>query len=86
MPPKKRLHMTAEQKATLRAYYSSIHPPPEYKDIGIWFQQKYARPIAASSVSDILTSRYKYLDESSIQPLSKRRRVEKWPELEAALI
>lgn len=59
MPPKKRLHMTAEQKTTIRAYYSSIHPPPEYKDIGIWFQQKYARPIAASSVTEILSSRYK---------------------------
>ncbi|OCK81340.1 hypothetical protein K432DRAFT_295728 [Lepidopterella palustris CBS 459.81] len=85
MPPK-RIPIIAEQKAVLRAHHRSQYPPPDYKELSNWFQQQYNRPIARSSVSEILSSRYDYLDQSKFQPSTKRRRVKKWPELKTALI
>lgn len=85
MPPK-RSPITVEQKAALRAHHQSTQPPLEYRELRTWFEQHYGRTIAASSVSEILSSRYDHLDQSNFQPSTKRRRVEKWPELELALI
>ena len=84
--PQKRLPITAEQKAALRAHHRSTHPPLEYRELRAWFEQRYGRSVAASSVSEILSSRYDHLDQSNFQRSAKRQRVEKWPELELALI
>jgi hypothetical protein len=57
-----------------------------YRELRAWFEQRYGRSVAASSVSEILSSRYDHLDQSNFQRSAKRQRVEKWPELELALI
>ncbi|OCK72684.1 hypothetical protein K432DRAFT_315780, partial [Lepidopterella palustris CBS 459.81] len=57
-----------------------------YKELSSWFQQQYNRPIAPSSISEILSAKYNYLNQSKFQPSTKKRRLEKWPELKTALI
>lgn len=82
-----RQSITASQKASLRAYHKS-NPSLDNKSLRQWFSQTYHQSISQSSVSEILSSRYEYLDhiaqEKHLQN-SKRCRSERWPLLEAAL-
>lgn len=87
---KTRSAISNEQKAALRAFCCTNPQRHEYKHLNEWFQRQYGRTIARSSLSETLSSRYNNLDTptntrfKAIQD-SKRRRVEKWPELEATL-
>jgi hypothetical protein len=81
-----RLAISSHQKALLRNH-AHTNPHLNHKSLQEWFQQQFSRPIAQSSVSEILSSKYAYLDSSieSLNTQSKRRRQEHWPELEQAL-
>ncbi|KAF2177975.1 hypothetical protein K469DRAFT_719270 [Zopfia rhizophila CBS 207.26] len=47
----------AERKALYQFYYNS-KPYPRHKDCIQWFQQKYNRKIAQSTVSESFSSHY----------------------------
>lgn len=81
--------ITHAQKSALRAQRRA-HPNAPLKDLQQWFQSRYHQPIAASSVSVICSSKAAHLDAQTqagngAYANSKRRRQEKWPELERAL-
>lgn len=84
MPPQ-RSAISNTQKAALRTQ-CQLRPHALNKDLQQWFQSTYSQTISLSSISEILSSRYSYLD-STENPYqnSKRRRPECWPELEKAL-
>ncbi len=75
------------QKAKLRAYHKA-NPHLRYKALQAWFLEQFHCPIAQSSVSEVLSAKYAWLDsEANIFPAyAKRRRTEHWPELENALL
>lgn len=74
------------QKASLRAY-RRLHPYSTIKHLQKWFLETYNHSLSASSISEILSSRYNFVDEPLTQHSSnsKRHRREYWPELEEAL-
>jgi hypothetical protein len=89
---KKHVAISLEQKAALRAYYCTDPDNLEHKDLAQWFEQQYGRPIAQSSISEILSNKYSHLDAKEDTKLgnkqrvdTKRQRTHHWPELEAAL-
>ena len=74
-----------EQKQALREQRLQ-QPRASNLELQQWFEATYNRSISTSSVSDILGSRFKYLDGSSRRPAAtKRVRAEQWPDLEEAL-
>lgn len=85
MPTKLRSAISIEQKKALRAYKRD-NPTISNIAIGNWFKTTFQRPIALSSVSEILSKRYAFLDEQHHRQLAQQRnRREHWPELENAL-
>ncbi|QMW47093.1 hypothetical protein G4B11_010572 [Aspergillus flavus] len=73
------------QKLALRSQHA-LKPYLTQLQLCQWFEAEYQQPIAESSVSRILSSRYDSLDGASSHQLrAKRRRAESWPELERAL-
>jgi hypothetical protein len=80
----KRKAILASQKAALRAH-RSLHPNLSNQALKKWFENCYSRLINSSSVSEILSDKYSYLNEATSYANSQRRRAEHWPELEAAL-
>lgn len=79
--------ITVSQKASLRAYHES-NPSLDHKALRQWFHQQYQRNISQSSVSEILSARYKSLDhprDTRRLHSAKRRRVERWPLVEATV-
>ena len=76
-----------KQKIALRERRRA-HPNLTNSDLQNWFKTTFNRPISSSSVSDILGNRFAYLETASPSvraDSSKRRREEKWPDLEEAL-
>ncbi|KAF2179973.1 hypothetical protein K469DRAFT_715830 [Zopfia rhizophila CBS 207.26] len=53
----------AERKALHQFYYRS-KPYPRQKECVDWFQQKYSRKIAQSTVSKSLSDSFKHLDDA----------------------
>lgn len=85
MPTKSRSAISVEQKKALRAYKRD-NPTISNIAIGKWFKTTFQRPIALSSVSEILSKRYAFLDGQHHRQLAQqRKRREDWPELENAL-
>lgn len=88
-PPKMpRQAITISQKASLRAYHAS-NPSLDQKALRLWFHQQHSRNISQSSVSEVLSARYQNLDHLMHKQRlrgAKRRRAERWPLLEAALL
>ena len=82
----KRKAITALQKEALRArkrQYGSL----SQAELAMWFEEVYKRPIAQSSVAEILSSRYEYLD-SALPANGDRKKARKAvnPELEHILL
>ncbi|KAJ6020878.1 hypothetical protein N7540_006382 [Penicillium herquei] len=85
MPLPSRSAISIEQKKALRAYKRD-NPTISNIAIGHWFKATFQRPIALSSVSEILSKRYTFLDEQHQRQLAQQRnRREQWPVLENAL-
>ena len=75
----------ADRKA-LRQFYYRSKPYPRHKDCIDWFQQKYGRKIAQSTVSESLSDGFKHLDDTeSPNSNAYRQRQALWPILEAIL-
>ncbi|KAJ5721892.1 mariner-Tc1 transposon family protein [Penicillium malachiteum] len=85
MSTKPRSAISVEQKKALRAYKRD-NPTKSNISISNWFKSTFQRPIALSSVSEILSKRYAFLDEQHQRQLAQQRfRREHWPELEDVL-
>ncbi|KAJ5111402.1 mariner-Tc1 transposon family protein [Penicillium argentinense] len=82
----RRTAIPISQKIALRAQ-RQLQPKASNIELARWFKETFQHPIALSSVSEILSSRYKCLDNhlSLHQTNSKRIRIEFWPDLEKAL-
>lgn len=85
MPPRRVI--SVDQKRSLRA---QKRRDPSLSNITLceWFKSTYQQPIALSSVSEILSSRYAFLDDTSVSQRAptqrsdpKRLQREHWPEL-----
>jgi hypothetical protein len=87
---KARISISNEQRKTLRVWYqdptTSFGGKKTLAEASIWWHNSYGYKISASTASDILSSKYEYLDNNSnIRDKTKRERVGKWPILEEAL-
>ena len=87
IPPKqRRIPITNTQKRALRQLYHSTPPPkPKYDALQQWWAQEFGNSIGKSSISEILSSKYEYLDTSAISSDTKRTRAVKWEVLEECL-
>lgn len=84
MPPQAiRRAISIDQKTALRTYKRE-NPSASNIDIRDWFQTSFDRPIALSSVSEILSKKFAFLDKPH-QYRQQRYRPENWPELETVL-
>jgi hypothetical protein len=65
-----------------------LNPNLNRKQLVDWFEETYKQRIDVTSVTRILSDHYDSVDSTSSEALQKhtKRRREKWPELEAALI
>ncbi|KAJ9272842.1 hypothetical protein DTO212C5_1103 [Paecilomyces variotii] len=85
---KRRNAISTAQKASLRAQ-RALNPKLSNIQLRNWFIQTYNQSIALSSVSEILSSRYNFLDSKTTHPRDlrdvKKRRQTDWPKLEEAL-
>ena len=83
-----RTGISDEQRRALRAWYR--HQPPSVRQIDAinWFEREYRHRLRQSTVSEILSQRYSYLDSQSITSSSTstfRHKQAQWPILEAIL-
>lgn len=77
------------QRKALRAWYFHRYPRPRHKDCIEWFYERFNHRISQSTVSEILSNRYSYLDQDPTLQTSVResfrQRAPHWPILEAIL-
>lgn len=88
-PPKKkrRLPFTNKQRQELRKYHAD-HPELYASTLSQWFETQYGRYISQSSISEILSTKYSYLDGAQLKPLEEnahRATPAAYPLLEEAL-
>jgi hypothetical protein len=82
---KRRKAISNGQKAALRAQ-RQLKPYLSNKELGNWFYETYNQRVAPSSLTQILSAQYEFLDRIQTHQIDdKRRRTENWPELETAL-
>ena len=74
----RRIGKSHAQKHVLRAYYASATlPKPRYEAVQQWYQQQYGQTISKSSIFDILSPKYLYLDTEPTPTDRKRIRDDK---------
>lgn len=75
----------SSQKASLRAR-KQLYPNATQKELCEWFQSTYNHTLSSGLISDILSTKYNYLDSASLASRDiKRQCRENWPELENIL-
>lgn len=84
-----RMAILLDQKAALRTKKREC-PSSSQKDLKIWFQEQFNYSPLSSTITEILSDKYLYLDNlstssSSFKRLIKRQRRENWLELEEAI-
>lgn len=90
LPPQKRprVAVSQAQKAALRAYRRE-HPELSQDRIAEWFRAHYGQKATQGQISNWLSPQYAYLDElaeaGDLRLGNKKRRPERWPELERPL-
>jgi hypothetical protein len=84
MPRAQRKGISDREKKALRAWFSAQYPQPRHADCIAWFEQQYQHKINQSTVSSILSNRYKHLD-SQEATLLQRHANPQWPILESIL-
>lgn len=74
------------QRKALRQWFQHQYPQPRQRDCMFWFKNKFNHQITQSTVSEILSDRYLYLDQG-IEPSKPtfRQRTANWPILEEIL-
>jgi hypothetical protein len=88
---KPRIAISNAQRKALRTWYhdpaTSFGRKKTLADTITWWHSTYGYKISASTASDILSSKYEYLDknDSKIGAQTKRERVGRWKVLEEAL-
>ena len=88
-----RQSISDSQRRALRTWYRSQYPRPLQKKCVEWFHQKFKHRISQSTVSEILSKKYSYLDQDSSTAQGsrsskkdrRRNRKGNWPILEAIL-
>lgn len=55
--------ITDAQRQALRRWFKQQYPRPRQRDCIPWFEKQFNHRLAASTVSDILSDRYSYLDQ-----------------------
>lgn len=92
-PSLSRRAITNAQRIALRTWFRDpVNGKLTQANAIEWWNRSYGYPLSSSSVSEILSIRYQYLDVGeevaqlkSLQPSRKRERSAKWEVLEAAL-
>jgi hypothetical protein len=83
---RRRQAITNTQKRALRQFYQvATLPKPKYEALQAWYQNEYGGSIRKSSISDILSSKYAYLDDDEFIKDQMRERPIKWGLLEECL-
>ena len=82
--PAKRQSFTTEEKLALRARKAEC-PILTQKELVVWFEERFHKPIKQHTVSEWLSGRYSHLKDDAGPPKAKKQRREKWPDLERAL-
>ncbi|EPX74558.1 ARS-binding protein [Schizosaccharomyces octosporus yFS286] len=86
MAPVRRRAITEKEKKELRNYFFNSSDKPTQSDLISWFRQRFDKDLSQPSVSQILSSRYSYLDSlNDIDGDVKRNRPAKYPILEKLL-
>lgn len=80
----KKLISDAQRKALRDWAYNQSHRPTQKACIA-WFYAEYNHRLSQSTVSDILGSRYQYLDSKSNPSISVRKGIGHWSDLENIL-
>jgi len=81
-----RTAISDRQRKALRTYYRSQTPRPRQRDCINWWREQFGGVIRQSSISEILSDRYSFLDEQIIPTdNSFRQRISEWPLLEEIL-
>ena len=85
-PPKqRRLPITNEQRKLIRDHYRACRSEISQKSIQEYFFNQTGRRLNQSTISEILSPHFAYLDESVNHLTVKRAHHPHWPNLEAAL-
>ena len=75
------------QKKALRQWYQRQYPKPRQREVIPWFKKEFNHQISASTVCEILSDRYLFLDQDipSSSLSSSKHRTANWPILEEIL-
>jgi hypothetical protein len=84
--PAKRAAFSIDEKVALRKH-SQQDRSLSQKDLAIWFEESFGKPIRQPTVSEILSSKYSHLDNdlAPAQLALKKQRLQDYPDLERAL-
>ena len=83
---KRRRALTDLERRNIRKY--NAENPGRQQALRQWFKESTGRELTQGQISSILSSKYAYLDSSTLRPsqLSSNRNYKSdWPDLEAAL-
>ena len=80
----KRQAFTTEEKVALRARKEEC-PILTQKELCVWFEETFQKPIKQHTVSEWLLGRYSHLKDNAGPLKAKKQRREKYPDLERAL-
>ncbi|EPY52207.1 hypothetical protein SPOG_05660 [Schizosaccharomyces cryophilus OY26] len=87
MPPVRRQVITKIEKKALRNYYFGCVEKPSQQKLMAWFRQHFDKELSQPSVSQILSSKYDFLDEATSEAAEKTNTLPaKYPVLESALV
>jgi hypothetical protein len=82
--PKPRIAFTDIERQRLRLYHRS-YPSLTPHQLASWFESEYGRKVSNSSVYDILSDKYAYLDNTEATDAVRKKKGPQWAELEDAL-
>jgi hypothetical protein len=86
-PKKHRVGITEAQKQALRTWAFNQTPRAKGSVCAQWFERTYGRKLSQSSVSEILSKKFEYLDTKTASASARRRQhAPRWPILEEQLV
>jgi hypothetical protein len=81
---KQRISFTDKERQRLREYHTN-NPSFTPQQLASWFGIEFGRKVSNSSVYDILSDKYAYLDDAEASDAARRKKGPQWVELEGAL-
>jgi hypothetical protein len=82
--PKQRISFTDVERQRLRGY-DQDHPSLTRHQLASWFKTEFGRRVSNSSICDMLSDKYAYLDTAEASDTTRRNRGPQWVELEDSL-